>query len=445
MAGSKHGWKALVGASALLVAGSASAAAPKELVEARAAYQQLAASPQGRERPRDVAEARDALRAAEREYQRDEKSQRTRVLSYVALRKAETAGAWGMADIAARQQAQAEVALNQAQALQEQQRLAQARQQEGELRLSEEAARRQQVEQEAQQLRAQNEELQRQAQLLQGQQQTQSQVDQQVAQQLEAERQARVEAERQAAEAIARLDRANKDLKVREEARGTVLTLSGSVLFASGASDLLPAARDRLADVAQVLKEGDRPLLIEGHTDSQGSDALNERLSYQRAERVKEFLINQGVPANRIEARGMGEYRPVASNSTAEGRANNRRVEIILERGGSRAVGGSGQEQQPGTGGSSSGSGQQQQQPGTGGSSSGGEQQQPGTGGGSSSGGGQQAPESGAVHDEDLGDAQQPGTGGSGDTSESGGQQDTSDDHHQFHGSGDGASQDVRQ
>ncbi|WP_426733983.1 OmpA family protein [Myxococcus faecalis] len=445
MAGSKHGWKALVGASALLVAGSASAAAPKELVEARAAYQQLAASPQGRERPRDVAEARDALRAAEREYQRDEKSQRTRVLSYVALRKAETAGAWGMAAIAARQQAQAEVALNQAQALQEQQRLAQARQQEGELRLSEEAARRQQVEQEAQQLRAQNEELQRQAQLLLGQQQTLSQADQQAAQQLEAERQARVEAERQAAEAIARLDRANKDLKVREEARGTVLTLSGSVLFASGASDLLPAARDRLADVAQVLKEGDRPLLIEGHTDSQGSDALNERLSYQRAERVKEFLINQGVPANRIEARGMGEYRPVASNSTAEGRANNRRVEIILERGGSRAVGGSGQEQQPGTGGSSSGSGQQQQQPGTGGSSSGGEQQQPGTGGGSSSGGGQQAPESGAVHDEDLGDAQQPGTGGSGDTSESGGQQDTSDDHHQFHGSGDGASQDVRQ
>ncbi|MBZ4413884.1 OmpA family protein [Myxococcus sp. XM-1-1-1] len=428
MAGSKHGWKALVGASALLVAGSASAAAPKELVEARAAYQQLAASPQGRERPRDVAEARDALRAAEREYQRDEKSQRTRVLSYVALRKAETAGAWGMADIAARQQAQAEVALNQAQALQEQQRLAQARQQEGELRLSEEAARRQQVEQEAQQLRAQNEELQRQAQLLQGQQQTQSQADQQAAQQLEAERQARVEAERQAAEAISKLDRANKDLKVREEARGTVLTLSGSVLFASGASDLLPVARDRLADVAQVLKEGDRPLLIEGHTDSQGSDALNERLSYQRAERVKEFLINQGVPANRIEARGMGEYRPVASNSTAEGRANNRRVEIILERGGSRAVGGSGQEQ-----------------PGTGGSSSGGEQQQPGTGGSSSGNEQQQAPESGAVHDEDLGDVQQPGTGGSGDTSESGGQQDTSDDHHQFHGSGDGASQDVRQ
>ncbi|MCP3063069.1 OmpA family protein [Myxococcus sp. K38C18041901] len=415
MAGSKHGWKALVGASALLVAGSASAAAPKELVEARAAYQQLAASPQGRERPRDVAEARDALRAAEREYQRDEKSQRTRVLSYVALRKAETAGAWGMADIAARQQAQAEVALSQAHALQEQQRMAQARQQEGEMRLSEEASRRQQVEQEAQQLRAQNEELQRQAQALQGAQQTKSQADQQAAQQLEAERQARVDAERQAAEAISKLDQANKDLKVREEARGTVLTLSGSVLFASGASDLLPVARDRLADVAQVLKEGDRPLLIEGHTDSQGSDALNERLSYQRAERVKEFLINQGVPANRIEARGMGEYRPVASNSTAEGRANNRRVEIILERGGSRAVGGSGQEQ-PGTGG---------------GSSSGNEQQQ--------------APESGAVHDEDLGDVQQPGTGGSGNTSESGGQQGTSDDHQTFHGSGDGASQDVRQ
>ncbi|NTX64618.1 OmpA family protein [Myxococcus sp. CA051A] len=434
MVRSKRGWKALVGATTLLAAGSASAAPPKELVEARSAYQQLIASPQGRERPREVTEARDALRQAEQAYQDDKDATRTRVLSYVALRKAETAGAWGSAEIAARQQAQAEAALSQAQARQEQQRLSQAQasqqQQANDQRLSEESSRRQELEAEAQRLAQQNQELQRQTAELQAQQQARSQTEQQSAQQLEAERQARVEAERKASEVLTQLDRANKDLKVREEARGTVLTLSGSVLFASGASDLLPVARDRLADVAQVLKEGDKPLLIEGHTDSQGSDALNERLSYARAERVKEFLINQGVPANRIEARGMGEFRPVATNATAEGRANNRRVEIVVERGGQRAVGGSGQ----GTGGA--GSEQQKQAPESGSSNDTLPPQEDTSGAVPS---GQQG--TSADH-EDF-----PGTGGGGAPSESQGQQGTSADHEDFHGTGgsDGANQDVKQ
>jgi hypothetical protein len=143
------------------------------------------------------------------------------------------------------------------------------------------------------------------------------------------------------------------------------VTLSGSVLFASGAVDLLPAARDRLTAVADVLKQTQQPLLIEGHTDSQGPDAFNEDLSYRRAERVREFLISQGVPSDRVDVRGLGEYRPVASNATAEGRANNRRVEIIIERG--QAVGGSGA-QQPAPapvqqGGGTGGSGMQQATP----------------------------------------------------------------------------------
>ena len=216
----------------------------------------------------------------------------------------------------------------------------------------------------------------------------------QAEQQAEQERQARVEAERNATAALTKLQETEKGLKVREEERGIVVTLSGSVLFASGAVDLLPAARDRLSDVADVLKETQSPLLIEGHTDSQGPDAFNEDLSYRRAERVREFLTSRGVPAERINIRGLGEYRPVATNSSAEGRANNRRVEIIIERD-QRAVGGSGSQQQPGMGGAGSqqppqggtqvqpqppapqGGTQVQPQQGTGGAGS----QQPGQGG----------------------------------------------------------------
>lgn len=422
----KRGWKALAVASALVVVGCAHGPPPRELLDARAAYDALATSPEGRERPQEVAEARDALLEAEREFDRSKDSPRTRSLSYVALRKAETAEARGEADLAARQQAQAEASLREAQArqrqrvqaeldaarqqlaqaeaerqaaLQQQQqasRLAQTQQQEAERlrteaqrrqeeaerlrtqaqarqteaqRLSEETARRQeeeqrrlQVEAEAQRLAQQNQELQQRTAQLEQERQARAEAEQRA----EQERQARVEAEKRATEALTRLDETAKDLKVREEARGTVVTLSGSVLFASGAVDLLPAARDRLSEVAGVLKQTQQPLLIEGHTDSKGADEFNEDLSYRRAERVREFLISQGVPADRIDVRGLGEYRPVASNGTAEGRANNRRVEIIIERG--QAVGGSGE--RGGTGGSG---GQQDtpapvQQGGTGGS-----------------------------------------------------------------------------
>lgn len=406
----KHGWKALAAATALVAVGCASGPPPRELVDARAAYQELTTSPEGRERPRDVAEARDALLEAEREYDRSKDSPRARSLAYVALRKAEIADARGTAELSARRYAEAQAALRQTQAAQRQraeaeleaarQQLAQAererqealaqqqraaqlaqtqqqeaerlradaqrRQQEAERlraqaqqrqveaqRLAEETARRQaeeqrrlQAEAEAQRLARQNQELQQRAAQLEQERQARVQAEQQA----EQERQARLEAERKATEALTRLDETAKDLKVREEERGLVVTLSGSVLFASNAVDLLPAARDRLSEVADVLKQTQSPLLIEGHTDSQGPDEYNEELSYRRADRVREFLTSRGVPAERIRVRGLGEYRPVASNSSPEGRANNRRVEIILERE-QRATGGSGA-QQPDTGGS---------------------------------------------------------------------------------------------
>lgn len=124
------------------------------------------------------------------------------------------------------------------------------------------------------------------------------------------------------------------------------------MLFASGQTELLPSARNRLSEVADALKQSDNALTIEGHTDAQGADSFNEELSLRRAEQVRDFLVSRGVPPDRISVRGLGEYRPVASNSTPEGRANNRRVEIVLQRRpaeeeGRTGVGGSGQNNDP--------------------------------------------------------------------------------------------------
>jgi outer membrane protein OmpA-like peptidoglycan-associated protein len=137
-------------------------------------------------------------------------------------------------------------------------------------------------------------------------------------------------ADQRAADAMAAL--ANL-AAVKDEPRGMVITLSGSVLFASGKSDLLPAARSRLDQVAEVLlTDRDRHLTIEGHTDSQGSEGYNMTLSQRRADAVRNYLIQRDYQSDRIKATGVGEGQPIADNDSAEGRANNRRVEIIIDR-----------------------------------------------------------------------------------------------------------------
>jgi outer membrane protein OmpA-like peptidoglycan-associated protein len=146
---------------------------------------------------------------------------------------------------------------------------------------------------------------------------------------LQSEREARVSAERKAAAALQSLDEIGR---VKEEARGIVITLSGQVLFATGTYQLLPIAKEKLNDVAKALiDQGDSTIVVEGHTDSRGSDRTNEQLSLERAQEVRGYLVSQGVPAESIRAVGMGESRPIASNATAEGRANNRRVEIVVK------------------------------------------------------------------------------------------------------------------
>jgi outer membrane protein OmpA-like peptidoglycan-associated protein len=111
-----------------------------------------------------------------------------------------------------------------------------------------------------------------------------------------------------------------------------VITISGSVLFASGKTALLPGAQEKLALVADALKDqGDKQIVVEGHTDTQGSDASNQELSKVRAQTVRDFLVSHGVPSDHIRAEGLASTRPVADNKTPEGRANNRRVEIIVQ------------------------------------------------------------------------------------------------------------------
>jgi outer membrane protein OmpA-like peptidoglycan-associated protein len=146
----------------------------------------------------------------------------------------------------------------------------------------------------------------------------------QTAAQLQAEHDARIAAEAKAMDALAKLG------AVKNDERGLVLTLSGSVVFASNKSTLLPGAQKRLDDVASALRDSPRNIRIEGNTDSVGSDAKNQALSQARAESVMNYLVSQNIPQTRVTAVGLGSSRPVADNKTAEGRANNRRVEIIL-------------------------------------------------------------------------------------------------------------------
>jgi len=143
------------------------------------------------------------------------------------------------------------------------------------------------------------------------------------------------EADKRAADADRRLKSMQlefaKFAAVKEEPRGVVITLSGSVLFASDKATLLPEARTRLGHVATALLETkERRLAIEGYTDSQGKDAYNVDLSQRRADAVRTYLVTNGYPPDLIVAHGAGKTMPVADNATAEGRANNRRVEIII-------------------------------------------------------------------------------------------------------------------
>ncbi len=144
------------------------------------------------------------------------------------------------------------------------------------------------------------------------------------------------EADKRAAESDRKMKAMQLELAkwaaVKEEPRGVVITLSGSVLFASDKAALLPEAKTRLGQVtAALLETKERHLDVQGYTDSQGKDAYNVDLSQRRADAVRMYLVSQGYPPDLIVAHGAGKSLPVADNATAEGRANNRRVEIVIQ------------------------------------------------------------------------------------------------------------------
>ena len=141
----------------------------------------------------------------------------------------------------------------------------------------------------------------------------------------------RQQAEKDKQEMRARLlAQLNSVLATRDTARGLIANMS-DVLFKSGSYELMPGARERLAKVSGIVLayQGLR-LQVEGHTDSIGTDEYNRRLSEQRADAVRDYLVQQGVGADAITAAGFGKSEPVASNDTPEGRQQNRRVELVV-------------------------------------------------------------------------------------------------------------------
>jgi outer membrane protein OmpA-like peptidoglycan-associated protein len=126
------------------------------------------------------------------------------------------------------------------------------------------------------------------------------------------------------------LQQFNLILETRDTARGLVVNMS-DVLFDSGKFTLRPLAREKLAKISGiVLAYPSLKLAIEGNTDSVGTEAFNQQLSEQRAEGVRSYLTQQGVPESSTTATGFGKTRPIASNDTSAGRQQNRRVELIV-------------------------------------------------------------------------------------------------------------------
>lgn len=272
--------------SLVMLVGCGSTLPPKELVDARASYQSASKGPAAQQSPAELHVAKQSLDVAERSFADDGDSPTTKDFSYIAIRKAQLADASARAALALKEKEAAEREAQNVQASQ----LHDARNQ-----LSS----------------------------------TKSNLEK-TQDQLAREKAAREEAEKKAALAMADLQRL---ASVKQESRGMVITLSGGVLFASNESTLLPAAVLKLNEVADALIKGnpDANITVEGHTDSQGQRQYNMDLGQKRADAVKAQLITRGVAADRIKSVGIGPDRPIADNKSAEGRANNRRVEIIVQ------------------------------------------------------------------------------------------------------------------
>lgn len=308
---------------ALFVVGCATA--PKSLVEARASYETAEQSGAPENAPTELNEAADALAAAEDAFDKlgpDDAT--TGTLAYIATRKAELATVVAYTytfeqkknskdeellagnkdareNLAARLDATSDLAAMTNRELQDERRkLQEAEQklQDSEMTKEELAAERIRIAE--------------------------------LTTKLDAEREARAKLEADLARVRAELE---KVASIKEEPNRMIITLNGSVLFETAKFEVRAAATHRLDQVAQVLAaEGSSKITVMGYTDSEGTDSDNQRLSENRANSVRNYLVQKGVAQARISSKGLGESNPVASNATETGRANNRRVEIVVDR-----------------------------------------------------------------------------------------------------------------
>ncbi|UYZ63141.1 OmpA family protein [Hymenobacter weizhouensis] len=129
----------------------------------------------------------------------------------------------------------------------------------------------------------------------------------------------------------AELQREMAGAKVERVGEGIKITFDSGILFAKNSSSLTPAAQENIRELAQTLiKYGDTNVLVEGHTDNTGTDAINNPLSQRRAQAVANYAQAQGVDASRFQVSGYGSRQPIADNSTEAGRRANRRVEVAI-------------------------------------------------------------------------------------------------------------------
>jgi outer membrane protein OmpA-like peptidoglycan-associated protein len=264
---------------------------PKSLVDARADYYTARDGLAGRLDPTDVHEADVSLQKAERAWENDPDAPTTVDMAIIADRKALLAQSVA-ATMKSQQDAQATVAQIEAM------KTAQLRSAQGQLTGM------------AQTLGA-----------------TQMQLEQQKAT-AEAQRQQLLALEaklKDARDTIARI------ASVKDDARGMVITLPGEVLFKTAKYELKPGAMAKLEQIAEVLKGKEQPITVYGFTDNVGNDGMNMTLSQNRAQSVRDFLVAKGIPSDLITAEGKGAGDFLADNTSVEGRAQNRRVEIVVK------------------------------------------------------------------------------------------------------------------
>ena len=129
----------------------------------------------------------------------------------------------------------------------------------------------------------------------------------------------------------AELRRDLEGAKVERVGEGIKITFASGILFATNSASLTPEAAGNMTQMAETLnKYADTNVIIEGHTDSSGSNAINQPLSERRAQAVANQLTTNGIDSGRIEAKGYGSSQPVGDNSTAAGKTANRRVEVAI-------------------------------------------------------------------------------------------------------------------